>query len=116
TTLFRSIIGPGEDVLGKVEVIRRSGEAATIEHDQTRSIQRNWEIHAQTPLTQPRQLTFMWNEGEDDDMDLSKMRVWKKTASGEWVALGDFADGTERVISAITHKLTQFTIDRKSVV
>lgn len=104
------IIGPGEDVLGKVEVIRRSGEAATIEHDQTRSIQRNWEIHAQTPLTQPRQLTFMWNEGEDDDMDLSKMRVWKKTASGEWVALGDFADGTERVISAITHKLTQFTV------
>lgn len=104
------IIGAGEDMLGKVEVIRRSGEGATIAHDDVKSIQRNWEIHAQTPLTQPRQLTFKWNEGEDEDMDLSNMRVWKKASSGEWIALGDFEDGTERVISATTDELTRFTI------
>ena len=104
------IIGAGEDNLGTTSVIRRTGEAATIENDGAKSIQRNWEIHTQTPLTQPRQLTFMWNEGEDDDMDLSNMSVWKKTSSGNWIALGDFEDGTERVISALTDELTQFTI------
>lgn len=104
------IIGAGEDVLGKVDVIRRTGIEATIENDGAKSIQRNWEIHTQTPLTQPRHLTFKWNEGEDEDMDLSNMRVWKKASSGEWIALGDFEDGTERVISATTDELTRFTI------
>ncbi len=104
------LIGAGEDNLGLIEVIRRSGEDATIEHDGNKSIQRNWEILAQSPLNSPRALTFYWKEGEDEDMDLSNMKVWKKTTSGEWVALGDFAEGKDRAITVVTDEFTQFTI------
>lgn len=105
------VMEAGGDLLGLVKVIRRTGPGAAIENGANKSIDRNWEIYVNAPLSESRLLTFSWEEGEDEEMDLTQVKVWQKDkALEEWVPIGDFQDGTQRTITVAIDEFTQFTI------
>lgn len=105
------VIEAGEDDLGLVRVIRKTGPDAAVENGNSKSIYRNWEVFSEGALNENRLLTFSWEEGEDEEVDLMRIKVWKKDAALEkWIPLGDFKNGLQRTITVAIDEFTQFTV------
>ncbi len=78
------VIQPGTDDLGKVSIVRVSGDDGTVSSGGNSGINMKWQIEADNQPANGRTVTFTWLPDFDNGVDPTSIIIYRNTGSG-WV-------------------------------
>ncbi len=104
-------INSGATDIGYVSVLRVTGLLAERFIFNQPSILRYWQIAADRPSVNDRQLTFAWVSDDDNGLDLSQAQIWRTDDNSAWRSAGFVGDAAvSRTITAPTRTFSTWTV------
>ncbi len=105
-------LNSGADNLGNVSVTRVAGSSGAVTVSGKTGINRKWTITSDNAPAAGRDLTLMWDAGDDNGKNPAAAQVWKSTDAGStWSAIGIPVDASSsRSVTVNTNSFSQWTV------
>lgn len=105
-----TIDASGED-LGNVNIIRKSGNGASVVIGSNEGINRTWEITSENVPGSDVDVTLSWNNADDNGKNIAEMKVYKSNNNGaSWNPISGTLDGSTRDVTFTASGFSIFTL------